>query len=59
MIHLLVQDVDAWRAHMDEATIADIYRIEISPVELRPWRMRDFHFPDPSGVLWRIGQNVS
>jgi len=24
-----------------------------------PWRMRDFCLIDPTGVLWRIGQNVN
>jgi len=24
-----------------------------------PWRMRDFCLTDPTGVLWRIGQNVN
>jgi hypothetical protein len=24
----------------------------------QPWRMRDFVLYDPSGVLWRIGQNT-
>jgi uncharacterized glyoxalase superfamily protein PhnB len=30
----------------------------VSPVQLQPWRMRDFTLHDPSGVLWRIAQNV-
>jgi len=36
-----------------------------SPSELRlvanvdrPWGMRDFVIIDPTGVLWRIGQNI-
>jgi len=26
--------------------------------EDRPWDMRDFVLFDPTGVLWRIGQNI-
>ena len=28
------------------------------PPEDRPWRIRDFVLVDPSGVLWRVGQNI-
>jgi len=57
MIHLLVEDVDAWHAHILSANIQEKYGSRISAVMLQPWRMRDFTFNDPSGVLWRIGQN--
>jgi catechol 2,3-dioxygenase-like lactoylglutathione lyase family enzyme len=59
MMHLLVEDVDAWRRHLDEAGIAEKYGVKVGPVELQPWRMRDFVLFDPSGVLWRVAQNVS
>ncbi len=58
MMHLLVEDVDAWRKALDDAGIATRYGVKIGPVELQPWRMRDFVLFDPSGVLWRIAQNV-
>ncbi len=58
MMHLLVEDVDAWRARVDEAGLAAKYGVKITDVELRPWRMRDFVLIDPSGVMWRIGQNT-
>ncbi len=58
MMHLLVEDVDAWRQHIDDAGIAARYDVKVGPVELQPWRMRDFVLFDPSGVLWRIAQNV-
>jgi catechol 2,3-dioxygenase-like lactoylglutathione lyase family enzyme len=59
MMHLLVEDVDAWRTHIDDAGIAGTYGVKVGPVELQPWRMRDFVFFDPSGVLWRVAQNVA
>lgn len=58
MMHLLVDDVDAWHRHLHDAGIAATYGVQIGPVERQPWRMRDFVLFDPSGVLWRIGQNV-
>lgn len=58
MMHLLVDDVDAWWQHVHDAGIAQKYDVKVGPVELQPWRMRDFVLHDPSGVLWRIAQNV-
>jgi hypothetical protein len=58
MMHLLVEDVDAWWNHLKETGVAAKYKLRITNIELQPWRMRDFCLIDPSGVLWRIGQNV-
>ena len=58
MMHLLVEDVDAWHKSIDDAGIAQKYGVKAGPIELQPWRMRDFVLFDPSGVLWRIAQNV-
>jgi len=58
MMHLLVEDVDAWWRKLQNADIANQYGVHISAVEQQPWRMRDFVMADPSGVLWRIGQNT-
>lgn len=58
MMHLLVEDVDAWWNQVREANISGKYGIKVSEVEHQPWGMRDFVLFDPSGVLWRIGQNV-
>jgi uncharacterized glyoxalase superfamily protein PhnB len=58
MVHLLVEDVDAWWAMIDQADIAGRYGVMFSPVEERPWGMRDFVLNDPTGVLWRIAQNL-
>jgi hypothetical protein len=43
---------------IDDAGIAAKYGVHVGPVELQPWRMRDFIVFDPSSVLWRIAQNV-
>ena len=58
MMHLLVENVDDWHHKISEAGLAEKYKVEVSPVELQPWRMRDFTRREPSGVLWRIAENV-
>lgn len=59
MMHLLVEDVDAWWAHVRDAGLAERYGVRATPPEDRPWGIRDFTLDDPTGVLWRIGQNLS
>ena len=58
MMHILVEDVDAWWAHVDGTGVASKYGVRVGAIESQPWRMRDFCLSDPSGVLWRIGQNT-
>ncbi len=57
MMHLLVEDVDSWWNQIHEADIAGKYSVKVTEIALQPWRMRDFVLADPSGVMWRIGQN--
>lgn len=58
MMHLLVEDVDAWWQHVESQQLAQKYGIRAEPPEDRPWGIRDFTLSDPTGVLWRIGQNI-
>lgn len=58
MMHLLVEDVDAWWHKVEKSGVVNKYGVKLWPIELQPWKMRDFCITDPSGVLWRIGQNV-
>ncbi|MFD0930026.1 VOC family protein [Methylophilus glucosoxydans] len=58
MMHLLVPDVDAWWQQIEQTGIVQKYGVKLWPIQLQPWGMRDFCLTDPSGVLWRIGQNV-
>ena len=55
-MHLLVEDVEAW--HVQAKPIAERFNVKIGEPEDRPWLMRDFTLFDPSGVLWRIAQNL-
>jgi uncharacterized glyoxalase superfamily protein PhnB len=58
MMHLLVEDVDAWWRHVEAQGISVKYGVKADPPEDRPWGLRDFVLVDPTGVLWRIGQNI-
>ncbi len=57
MLSLVVEDVDAWHAHVIASRVIEEYggRIAEPPAD-RPWGMRDFALVDPSGVLWRVAQ---
>lgn len=59
MMHLLVNDVDAWWHHIECLGIASKYGTKTEPPSDKPWGLRDFVLVDPTGVLWRIGQNIS
>lgn len=58
VMHLLVEDVDAWWRHVEQQQLAARYGVRALPPEDRPWGLRDFVLDDPSGVLWRIGQDL-
>lgn len=58
MMHVLVEDVDAWWAQVQRSGVVATYGVTLGPIEAQPWRMRDFCLFDPSGVLWRFGQNT-
>ena len=58
MMHLLVKDVDAWWARVQDQGIVAKYGVMIEAISDKPWGLRDFAMSDPSSVLWRIGQNI-
>src|SRR5438552_1506734 len=58
MMHLLVTDVEAWWRHVEKARLTTKYGVSAEPPDDRPWGMRDFTIADPTGVLWRIAQNI-
>lgn len=58
MMHLLVEDVDAWWQRVHDSGLPAKYGITLEPPQQRPWAMRDFVLADPSGVKWRIAQNT-
>ena len=60
MMHILVEDVCSWWNHFQKSGVLTKYGVRVTELEDQPWRMRDFCLClyDPSGVLWRIGQNT-
>jgi catechol 2,3-dioxygenase-like lactoylglutathione lyase family enzyme len=58
MMHLLVEDVEAWWSHVQAQELLAKYGVRAEPPADRPWDLRDFAIIDPTGVLWRIGQNI-
>ena len=59
MMHLLVEDADAWWSHVGAQGIAAKYGVKAEPPEDRPWGLRDFILVDPTGVLWRVGHSIN
>lgn len=57
-MHILVEDVQAWWRHVHVTGVSSRYGVSVTEMQDQPWRMRDFCLQDPSGVLWRIGQNI-
>jgi uncharacterized glyoxalase superfamily protein PhnB len=58
MMHLLVEDVDAWHAHLSAKHLPQKYGAKIGELKNQPWNIREFALHDPCGVLWMIGQNL-
>lgn len=57
-MHMLVENVDDWHRHVLASGVAERFGVKVGPCEDQPWAMRDFVLFDPSGVLWRIAQNL-
>ncbi len=57
MLHLLVKDLDHWHQTIIDKLSSSGLAFSITPISEQPWGMRDFCLTDPSGVLWRIGEN--
>jgi len=57
-MHLLVENVDDWHAHVVASGVTQRFGVEVGPLVEQPWAMRDFALFDPAGVFWRIAQNL-
>jgi len=57
MMHVLVEDVEAWWRQVQTRGLESKYQVKAEPPADRPWGLCDFIIVDPTGVLWRIGQN--
>ncbi len=59
MMHFLVENVDDWYKHVTASGVIEKFGVRVEPPQDRPWGLRDFPLVDPSGVLWRVGQNIA
>jgi hypothetical protein len=57
-MHLVVENVEDWHAHLKSIGIEEQFGVRMGSPEDQPWAMRDFTLFDSSGVLWRIAQNL-
>ena len=57
-MHLLVENIEQFHSKLKNSTIEKKYKIPISEIKKQPWGMYDFTVVDPSGVLWRVAQNI-
>ena len=57
-MHLLVQNVDEWHAQVLLSGVVSRFSVEVGEPQDQSWAMRDFTLFDPSGVLWRVAQNI-
>ncbi|MDC8016204.1 VOC family protein [Tahibacter soli] len=58
MMHLMVENADAWWGRVVEQDLAARYGVHAQPPEDRPWGLRDFTLGDPTGVLWRVAHEI-
>jgi len=59
MMHLLVHNAAAWHVRLVETRIPERYGVQLTALTTQPWGMRDFALSDPSGVVWRIAENLT
>ena len=57
-IHLLVEDAEIWHKKIVDLKIASQFDVLLTDPIDQPWKMRDFTLQDPSGVCWRIANNL-
>ena len=57
MLHLMVEDLDAWWSHIKRKDLVAKYQgVKVKEPQDYPWGLREIHLIDPSGVLWHIAQ---
>lgn len=57
-MHLQIECVDDWHASVLASGVIERFGGRVDAPQDQPWGMRDFPLIDPSGVLWRVAQNI-
>lgn len=59
MMHLMVDDLDAWWQKICDAKLVEKYPgVKAKAPQDYPWGLREIHLIDPAGVLWHIAVPV-
>ena len=59
VMHVLVEDVDAWWRHIDSLALGRQFNVSPpSPPKVEPWGLTVSYVFDPSGVLWHFAQST-
>jgi uncharacterized glyoxalase superfamily protein PhnB len=57
MMQLMVDDLDAWWAHIDALDLPGKFGVQSPKApSMQPWGLRVAYIYDPAGVLWHIAQ---
>jgi hypothetical protein len=57
MMQLMVDDLDAWWAHIQDLDLPDRFGVPAPRAPaLQPWGLRVAYLVDPAGVVWHIAQ---
>ena len=57
MLHLMVEDLDAWWHHISEEKLSERYQgVKAKAPNEYPWGLREIHLIDPTGICWHIGE---
>jgi uncharacterized glyoxalase superfamily protein PhnB len=58
MMQLMVDDLDAWWAHIESLNLTETFGLAWPPraPAMQPWGLRIAYLADPAGVLWHIAQ---
>ena len=57
MLQLMVDDLDAWWAHIASLELAGKFGVPAPRAPaMQPWGLRIAYVVDPSGVLWHVAQ---
>ncbi len=59
MMHLTVDDLDAWWAHIASLDLPGNFGVpQPKPPALQPWGLVVAYVVDPAGVLWHVAQRA-
>lgn len=60
VMHVLVNDVQAWWRHLDSLDLANQFGISPpAPPRIEPWGLTVTYVTDPAGVLWHFAEVAS